>query len=74
MVAGDGVPPGIRVSAAVGAASPAAIAKAVRNLAADDFKDREQAIFDVLLENGEFDIPCLATTLSLEQIYVNLEF
>ena len=30
--------------------------------------------FDVLLENGEFDIPCLATTLSLEQIYVNLEF
>ncbi len=30
--------------------------------------------FDVLLENGEIDIPCLATTLTLEQIYANLEF
>ena len=29
--------------------------------------------FTVLLENGEIDIPCLNTTLSLEQIYKGLE-
>ncbi len=28
--------------------------------------------FTVLLENGEIDIPCLNTTLSLEQIYQEL--
>ncbi len=29
--------------------------------------------FEVLLENGEIGIPCLDTTLSLDQIYANLE-
>ncbi len=28
--------------------------------------------FEVLLENGEIDIPCLETSLSLEQIYADL--
>ena len=28
--------------------------------------------FEVLLENGEIDIPCLETTLSLDQIYADL--
>ena len=37
-------------------------------------RNNEHWDFNVLLENGEFDIPCLATTLSLEQIYANLEF
>jgi Uma2 family endonuclease len=29
--------------------------------------------FEVLLGNGELDVPCLETTLTLEQIYVGLE-
>ncbi len=37
-------------------------------------REGNQWTFEVLLEHGEIDIPCLETTLSLEQIYASLEF
>jgi Uma2 family endonuclease len=33
----------------------------------------EAWVFEVLLQNGEIDVPCLETTLTLEQIYVGLD-
>jgi Uma2 family endonuclease len=36
-------------------------------------REGERWTFEVLLENGEIEIPCLETILTLEQIYANLE-
>ncbi len=36
-------------------------------------REGKQWTFEVLLEDGEIEIPCLETTMTLEQIYSNLE-